>query len=119
MNTPSPVPLSISPIAQSEAWGKLAEMGCDSLRVYVQGGGCSGFTYGFAVERREEVQADDLVLDVHAGDGQDFALVVDSMSASYLDGATIDYKDELFQRSFVINNPNAVHTCGCGSSFSV
>jgi iron-sulfur cluster insertion protein len=82
------------------------------LRVFVQGGGCSGFSYGFTLD---ETQAED-----------DFALefgpvtvLVDSMSSQYMQGAEIDYKDELMGSSFVINNPMATTTCGCGSSFSV
>ena len=82
------------------------------LRVFVQGGGCSGFSYGFTFE---EIQAED---------DFDFAyeevkIVVDSMSMQYLQGASIDYKEDTMGSSFVINNPQAQSTCGCGSSFSV
>jgi len=83
-----------------------------NLRVFVQGGGCSGFSYGFTLD--EEQNEDDFSFDV---DG--VKLLVDSMSGQYLAGATIDYKNELMGSSFVINNPQAVSTCGCGSSFSV
>lgn len=82
------------------------------LRVFVQGGGCSGFKYGFAFE---QVFNDD---DFHFEQGA-AKFVVDAMSMQYLDGATIDYKEELMGASFTINNPQAQSTCGCGSSFSV
>ncbi|GAB7540296.1 iron-sulfur cluster insertion protein ErpA [Burkholderia sp. 22PA0099] len=82
------------------------------LRVFVQGGGCSGFQYGFTFD--EEVNEDDSVL-VKNG----VQLLVDSMSYQYLVGAEIDYKDDLNGAQFVIKNPNATTTCGCGSSFSV
>jgi len=81
------------------------------LRVFVQGGGCSGMQYGFTFD--EEVNEDDFDLDF---DG--VKVLVDSMSSQYLQGATIDFKDDLMGASFSINNPNAQTTCGCGSSFS-
>lgn len=81
------------------------------LRVFVQGGGCSGFQYGFTFD--EEVGEDDFEIDV---DG--VRVLVDALSGTYLTGATIDYKEELMGSSFVINNPNATSTCGCGSSFN-
>ena len=82
------------------------------LRVFVQGGGCSGFQYGFTFD--EEVGDDDTVM-TKAG----VQLLVDSMSYQYLVGAEIDYKDDINGAQFVIKNPNATTTCGCGSSFSV
>jgi iron-sulfur cluster insertion protein len=82
------------------------------LRVFVQGGGCSGFQYGFTFD--EAVNEDDTVLDKSG-----VQLLVDSMSYQYLVGAEIDYKDDLNGAQFVIKNPNATTTCGCGSSFSV
>lgn len=82
------------------------------LRMFVQGGGCSGFTYGFTFD---EVQNDDDF--VIEKDG--IKIIVDAMSAQYLEEATVDYKDEKFNSQFIITNPNAKHTCGCGSSFSV
>ena len=81
------------------------------LRVYVQGGGCSGFQYGFTFD--EDQQDDDTAVD---RDG--VRLLVDPMSFQYLIGAKIDYKDDLDGARFIINNPNASTTCGCGSSFS-
>lgn len=83
-----------------------------ALRTFVQGGGCSGFSYGFTLD--EEKNEDDFELLVG-----DFKVLVDAMSMQYMQGATIDYKDELMGSSFVINNPNAKTTCGCGSSFGV
>lgn len=81
------------------------------LRVFVQGGGCSGFQYGFTFD--EERNEDDF--DVPA----EVPVVVDSMSMQYLQGATIDYKEDLMGANFSINNPQAQSTCGCGSSFSI
>jgi len=82
------------------------------LRVYIQGGGCSGFQYGFTFD--ESVQDGDTEV---VTDG--VRLLVDPMSMQYLDGAEIDYMEGLQGEQFVIRNPNASTTCGCGSSFSV
>lgn len=81
------------------------------LRVFVQGGGCSGFSYGFTFD--ETVGEDDFRLEAEV------PVVVDSMSMQYLQGAEIDYREDIMTSSFVINNPQATTTCGCGSSFSV
>lgn len=81
------------------------------LRVYISGGGCSGFQYGFSFD--EEQAEDDLVV---AREG--VALLVDPLSLQYLTGAEIDYTENLSGAQFVIRNPNARTTCGCGSSFS-
>lgn len=81
------------------------------LRVYVQGGGCSGFQYGFTFD--EDQLGDDTAVDK---DG--VRLLIDPMSFQYLIGAKIDYKDDIDGARFIINNPNATTTCGCGSSFS-
>ena len=83
-----------------------------SLRIYVQGGGCSGFSYGFMLD--QEQNHDDWVFNLG-----NFKTLVDSMSMQYLQGATVDYKETLMSSEFVIINPNAVSQCGCGSSFSV
>jgi iron-sulfur cluster insertion protein len=92
----------------------LAEEGDPALqlRIFVTGGGCSGFQYGFAFddERKED--------DIRVERGP-IAVVVDAMSMQYLLGAEIDYEDKLEGARFVIRNPNAATTCGCGSSFSV
>jgi iron-sulfur cluster insertion protein len=82
------------------------------LRVFVQGGGCSGFQYGFTFD---EIVNDDDTTMVKNG----VQLLIDSMSYQYLVGAEIDYKDDLEGAQFVIKNPQANSTCGCGSSFSV
>ncbi len=82
------------------------------LRVFVQGGGCSGFQYGFTFD--EVVNEDDTQM---AKNG--VTLLIDAMSLQYLVGAEIDYKEDLQGAQFVIKNPNATTTCGCGSSFSV
>jgi iron-sulfur cluster insertion protein len=81
------------------------------LRVFVSGGGCSGFQYGFTFD--EKVEEGDFCVE-NAG----VQLLVDPMSAQYLMGAEIDYKEDLQGAQFVIRNPNAKTTCGCGSSFS-
>jgi len=82
------------------------------LRVFVQGGGCSGFQYGFTFD--EIVNDDDTQMSKNG-----VTLLIDAMSLQYLAGAEIDYKDDLQGAQFVIKNPNATTTCGCGSSFSV
>jgi iron-sulfur cluster insertion protein len=81
------------------------------LRVFVSGGGCSGFQYGFTFD--EKVEDGDFRIE-----NQGVQLLVDPMSAQYLMGAEIDYKEDLQGAQFVIRNPNAKTTCGCGSSFS-
>jgi iron-sulfur cluster insertion protein len=83
-----------------------------SLRTFVQGGGCSGFSYGFTLD--EEINEDDFEIPL-----DEFKVLVDGMSMQYLAGAEIDYKEELMGSSFSIKNPNAQTTCGCGSSFGV
>lgn len=82
------------------------------LRVYIIGGGCSGFQYGFAFE--EETEEGDFIID---NDG--VGMMVDPMSFPYLMGSVVDYKEDLQGSRFVIENPNAKTTCGCGSSFSI
>jgi iron-sulfur cluster insertion protein len=84
----------------------------NKLRVFVQGGGCSGFQYGFTFD---EEQAED---DFEFAAGE-IKVLVDSMSMQYLQDAEIAYREDLMGASFVIDNPQAVTTCGCGSSFSV
>ncbi len=83
----------------------------DALRVFVHGGGCSGFNYGFTFD---EQQSDDFIMEKEG-----IKVLVDAMSMTYLEGAEIDFKKDLTSAQFVIKNPNAVNTCGCGSSFSV
>lgn len=83
-----------------------------ALRVYIQGGGCSGFQYGFGFD--PEPKPDDTII---TKDG--VRVVIDPLSLQYLNGATIDYVKNLQGEHFVVQNPNANTTCGCGSSFSV
>lgn len=82
------------------------------LRTFVQGGGCSGFNYGFTLD--EEVNDDDFIIKKPG-----MTLLVDSISMQYLQGSTVDYQESLMSSQFVIKNPNASGSCGCGSSFSV
>lgn len=86
------------------------------LRIFVQGGGCSGFQYGFTFD--ETANEDDFQFDKSI-DNVNVGFLVDTMSFQYLQGATIDYVEDLQGSQFVIKNPNASTTCGCGSSFSV
>lgn len=81
-----------------------------ALRVFVSGGGCSGFQYGMALE--DNIRETDIVTEQHG-----VKLVIDDISINYLEGATVDYVDEVMGSGFKIENPNAVSTCGCGSSF--
>ena len=90
----------------------LEENTTDALRVFVQSGGCSGFNYGFTFDHKQA--DDDFVMEKNG-----VKVFVDAMSMQYLQGAEIDYKRDLTAAQFVIRNPNAVNTCGCGSSFSV
>lgn len=82
------------------------------LRVYVTGGGCSGFSYGFTFD--DKVAEDDTQIE-----NGEVTMVVDAMSIQYLMGATVDYKESLQGSQFSVANPNATTTCGCGSSFSI
>lgn len=82
------------------------------LRVYITGGGCSGFQYGFTFD--DKVNDDDMTIEK-----QGVALVVDPMSLQYLVGGSVDYTEGLEGSRFVVTNPNAKTTCGCGSSFSI
>lgn len=78
------------------------------LRIYIVGGGCSGFKYEFNLE--DNLKEDDFIFN---------AIVIDPLSIHYLEGAEIDYKEDLLGARFIVNNPNAQTTCGCGSSFSI
>ena len=109
-----PAPLVFTDSAAGKVKTLIEEEGNPELklRVFVQGGGCSGFQYGFTFD--EDVNEDDTVMDKNG-----VQLLIDSMSYQYLVGAEIDYKEDLEGSQFVIKNPNATTTCGCGSSFSV
>jgi iron-sulfur cluster insertion protein len=100
-----------------------------NLRIFVEGGGCSGFKYGFTFD--EEIQADDIVIEKKIGEKEEdegsegggrcnikVKLLIDPLSFQYLTGAEIDYREDVGGARFVIRNPNAQTTCGCGSSFS-
>jgi len=83
-----------------------------NLRVYVTGGGCSGFQYGFSFDKT--VDEDDTCIKKQGAN-----LVIDSLSLQYLQGSTVDYVEDLTGSKFIISNPNATTTCGCGESFSI
>lgn len=109
-----PAPLVFTDSAAAKVKDLVDEEGNPDLklRVFVQGGGCSGFQYGFTFD--EVVNEDDTSMTKNG-----VTLLIDSMSLQYLMGAEIDYKEDLQGAQFVIKNPNATTTCGCGSSFSV
>ena len=106
--------MNLQPAAISKLQELVAEEGNPNLmlRVFVQGGGCSGMSYGFTFDEIKNEDDFDFAY-------EEVQVVVDSMSMQYLQGATIDYKDDIMGSSFVINNPQAQTTCGCGSSFSI
>jgi len=112
-NLEMPLPLVFTDSAASKVKALIDEEGNPDLklRVFVQGGGCSGFQYGFTFD--EAVNEDDTAMEKNG-----VTLLIDSMSYQYLVGAEIDYKEDLEGSQFVIKNPNATTTCGCGSSFS-
>lgn len=109
-----PSPLEFTPAAAAKVAELILEEGNPALklRLYVTGGGCSGFSYGFAFD---DAVAEDDSLIVTEG----VSLVVDAMSLQYVLGARVDFEEGLEGSRFVIHNPNAQTTCGCGSSFSV
>ena len=111
---PPPTPLQFTTAAAAKVRELIAEEGNAALklRVYIQGGGCSGFQYGFEFD--EGQNEDDLPI---VTDG--VILLVDPLSLQYLMDATVDYSESLTGAQFVIRNPNAKTTCGCGSSFTV
>ena len=112
-NLEPPMPLVFTDSAVAKVADLIAEEGNPDLklRVFVQGGGCSGFQYGFTFD--EAVNEDDTLVTK-----DNVTLLIDSMSFQYLVGAEIDYKEDVNGSQFVIKNPNATTTCGCGSSFS-
>jgi len=111
---PLPSPIKFCEAAAAKVADLIAEEGNPALklRVYIQGGGCSGFQYGFEFD--EGQNEDDFAI-VTEG----VTLLVDPLSLQYLAGATVDYSESLSGAQFVIRNPNAKTTCGCGSSFTV
>ena len=119
MQTPEAPPAPPANLVSTDSpASKVAELIADEanpelkLRVYISGGGCSGFQYGFTFD--ENLEDGDLSVK-----NQGVTLLVDPMSFQYLMGAEIDYKDDLQGAQFIIRNPNASTTCGCGSSFNV
>ena len=107
--------MNLPPKVTERAFARLSEIGAatggKALRVAVEGGGCSGFQYEIALD---EAKDDDLVLE---GAGE--RVVVDSVSLPFLSNAVIDFTEELIGARFVIENPNATSSCGCGTSFSM
>ena len=112
--TEEQAPLVFTDAAARKVGQLISEEGNEQLklRVYISGGGCSGFQYGFTFD--ENTEDGDTSIE---NDG--VVLLVDPMSIQYLEGAEIDYKEDLEGAQFIIRNPNATTTCGCGSSFSV
>jgi iron-sulfur cluster insertion protein len=112
--TEMPPPLVFTDAAATKVKSLIDEEGNPELklRVFVTGGGCSGFQYGFTFD--EEAAEDDTRMEKNG-----VTLLIDAMSYQYLIGAEIDYQEGLEGAQFVIKNPNATNTCGCGSSFSV
>lgn len=115
---PTAAPTGSLPVFSDDAVAKVGELIAEDgnanlkLRIYVTGGGCSGFQYGFAFD--EAVNEDDFRIDQGG-----VSLLIDAMSMQYLSGAEVGYEEGLEGSRFVIKNPNATTTCGCGSSFSV
>jgi iron-sulfur cluster insertion protein len=107
-------PIRFTDSAAAKVSELIAEEGNDELmlRVYVQGGGCSGFQYGFTFD--EAANEDDTQVEKNG-----VKVIIDPMSIQYLTGAEIDYREDATGSQFVIRNPNATTTCGCGSSFTV
>ena len=107
--------MNLPPTVTERAFARLAEIGAaqdgKALRVAVDGGGCSGFQYEIELDT---INDNDLVLE-----GQGESVIVDSTSLPFLYNATIDFSEELIGARFVINNPNATSSCGCGTSFSI
>jgi iron-sulfur cluster insertion protein len=110
--TQTPVQFTGSAAAKVSELLAMENNGDLKLRVYITGGGCSGFQYGFMFD--DEFNEDDTPVE---RDG--VTVLIDSMSIEYLHGAEIDYKEDLTGSQFIIRNPNAATTCGCGSSFSI
>ena len=107
--------MQMPPIVTARAFARLSEIGASdqgkALRIAVEGGGCSGFQYDIKLD---EASDDDLILE---GGGE--RVIVDAVSLPFLQNATIDFEEELIGSRFVINNPNASSSCGCGVSFSM
>ena len=112
MNAQAPITFTPAAVAKVKELLRSENNPNLKLRVFIQGGGCSGFSYGFTFD--ETPNADDATF---TEDGVTF--LVDPMSHLYLSGAEVDYEEKLEGSRFIVKNPNAKHTCGCGSSFTV
>lgn len=115
MNAPSKPGSTVTATARALARvGEIlaAESKNTALRISVEGGGCSGFSYSFDLV--DTIEDDDFVIE-----GKDGKIVIDEISLVYMGGSTVDFVDDLMGQSFQIKNPNAVASCGCGTSFSV
>lgn len=112
-------PIFITPAALKRVRKLIIEKNNENLklRLYIVGGGCSGFQYGFSFD--EIINEDDAILRKEADDQKRVTLLVDHLSLQYLENATVDYVEGLQGSRFVVINPNAETTCGCGSSFSL
>ena len=115
MNAPSPTNRVTATDAALKRIAQIIEKDHENtaLRISVEGGGCSGFSYQFDLVN-EDANQDDLVIENHGG-----RILIDEMSLIYMSGSEIDFVDDLMGQSFKVNNPNAVASCGCGTSFSV
>lgn len=119
MSTHSPEILSMTP----SAFKRVSELVSEEenpnlqLRVYITGGGCAGFQYGFMFD--ESQRADDIVIEAGIENGTPVKIAIDPLSMTYLEGAQIDFVENLQGAHFKITNPNAQTTCSCGSSFSI
>ena len=113
------LPLQLTPeaLARIEILMEEEENPQLKLRVYITGGGCSGFQYNFAFET--EAKEDDTLVHFKTEKGREVTVLLDPLSYPYLVGAVVDYQSGLYGARFVVKNPNAKGTCGCGSSFSV
>ena len=109
---PSELKLTVDAVRKINSLSEAKEANKVNLRVYVTGGGCSGFQYGFSFDR--EIDEEDTCV---SKDGAN--LVIDPLSLQYLAGSTIDYSEDLSGSKFIVKNPNAITTCGCGESFSI
>lgn len=116
MNTHTPVQLTENALARVHQMKREKNNPTLKLRLYIVGGGCSGFQYGFALENKAE-EDDILITQQYCEDP--IQIMIDSLSLQYLTNATVDYIESLQGSRFVVNNPNAETTCGCGSSFTL
>lgn len=117
-----PSPVCLTDAAALKVHELITEEGSPELKLrsFITGGGCSGFQYGFTFDEKTKEHDTIIIKSIvdNAGDSAEVTLLVDSLSIQYLKGATIDYIDDVEGSRFVITNPNAKTTCGCGSSFS-